>query len=106
MSMTNHPSLRTMVLATTSQDVRRCCNCTLCAAIVSDDQDISLEMLVQWVIVNDERALTCRTLWSDQLLKQTKCACANSLDIQAVVLALRGEAWRRGIRLDGDTHGE
>lgn len=106
MSMANHPSLRTMVLAATGQDVRQCCNCALCADIVSDDQDVPLEMLVQWVIVSDERALTCRTLWSDESLKQARRACANNLDIQAVILALRGEAWRRGIRLDGDTHGE
>lgn len=104
--MGNPFSLRTIVLATTGQDVRRCGNCALCEDIVCDDQDVTLEMLVQWVIVNDVRALTCRTLWSDQFMRKADGACTNDLNIPVIFLALRAEAQRRGIQPNGEHHGE
>ncbi len=98
MISTNRPSLRTIVLAAAGQDVRRCGNCALCEDIVCDDQDVPLQMLVQWVIVNDERALTCRTLWSDPFMQKADGACTNDLDVPAIFMALRAEARRRGIQ--------
>jgi hypothetical protein len=60
-------------------------------------QDISLESLLQLVVMNDEEVLTCRTLWSDTVLASARRACGSSLDIEAVLLALRDEARRRGL---------
>src|SRR5512139_1679416 len=95
--MTRAASLRSIVLAQTGQDVSRCCSCALCEDITDSRGDVSLTMVMQWILVNDERALTCRTVWSDEVLRQAEHACTNQLDIPAVLLALRAEAHRRGL---------
>ncbi len=91
-------SLRTIVLVQTGQDVNQCCSCALCEEITDDGGDVNLSMLMQWILANDERALTCRTVWSDEVLRQADHACANQLDIQAILLVLRQAAKRRGLR--------
>lgn len=91
-------SLRTIVLAQTGEDVNRCCSCALCEEITDEAGDVSLSMLLQWVLANDDRALTNETTWSDEVLRQADHVCANQLDIPAVLLALRHEAGRRGLR--------
>jgi hypothetical protein len=63
-------------------------------------QDISLEGLVQLVILNDEEVLTTRTLWSEKVLEASKRACNGEIDLEAVLLALRQEALRRGVNID------
>ncbi|HTP09307.1 MAG TPA: hypothetical protein VMP08_13720 [Anaerolineae bacterium] len=93
-------SLRTIVLAQTGEDVSRCGSCALCEEITDDAGDVTLSMLMQWILANDERALTNATIWSDEVLRKADHACANQLDIPAVLLALRDEAKRRGL------HGE
>jgi hypothetical protein len=104
--MGRYPSLRMIVLAASGQDVRKCCNCELCGDIACDDQDVPLEMLVQWVLYDDERVLTCRTLWSDQFLRRAQGMCTSNLDIEALFTALRVEAQRRGLHSNGDRHGK
>jgi hypothetical protein len=94
---TRAPSLRSSVLAQTGQDVSRCCSCALCEEITDSGGDVSLAMLFQWILVNDDRALTCRTVWSDEVLRQADHICANQLDIPVVLRALREEAHRRGL---------
>ena len=89
-------SLRAIVLAVTGQDVRRCSHCDFCAASLAPEQDLTLQSLVQLVIVNDKEALTSRTLWSERVLSSARSMCANGLNMEAVLLALRGEARRRG----------
>ncbi len=89
--------MRSIVLAQTGQDVNDCCSCALCEEIADEAGDVSLAMLMQWVLVNDERALTCRTVWSDEVLRRTDHVCANQLDIPAVLRALQEEARRRGL---------
>ena len=92
-----HAALRTVVLAATDQDVRKCRSCALCDDETFDDQDISLTMLVQMVIMNDEEVLTSRTLWSDQVFGAARHACTSALNLEAIILALRAEAQRRGL---------
>ena len=87
-----------IVLAQAGEDVNRCCSCALCEEITDEAGDVSLSMLMQWILVNDDRALTCRTVWSDDVLQRADHACANQLDIPAVMQALRSEASRRGLR--------
>lgn len=89
------PSLRALVLAETGQDVRRCSHCDFCNVLT---QDISLQMLVQLVILNDEEVLTTRTLWSEEVLQSARHACSSNLNMEAVLLALRAEAKRRGVK--------
>jgi heterodisulfide reductase subunit C len=95
--LTSRTSLRSIVLTHTGQDVNRCCSCALCEEITDEAGDVSLSMLMQWILANDERALTSNTVWSDEVLQQADHACANQLDIPAVLLALRNEANRRGL---------
>jgi hypothetical protein len=98
--LTSRTSLRSLVLAQTGQDVNRCCSCALCEEIADEAGDVSLAMLMQWILANDERALTNATVWSDDVLRMADHVCANQLDVPAVLLALRHEASRR------DLHGE
>jgi hypothetical protein len=86
------------MLAQTGQDVNHCCSCALCEEIADEAGAVSLAMLMQWILANDERALTCHTVWSDDVLREANHACANQLDIPAVLLALRHEANRRGLK--------
>ncbi len=95
--MTSRSSLYSIVLAQTGQDVRRCYSCELCEEI-TDGGDVSLSMLMQWILANDERALTNATVWSDEVLLRTDQACASQLDMPAILQALRTEALRRGLR--------
>lgn len=95
--MTRAASLRSIVLAQTGQDVSRCCSCALCEDITDSSGDVSLSMLMQWILANDERALTNATVWSDEVMRQADHACANQLNIPAVLSALREEARRRGL---------
>jgi len=96
--MTQAASLRSIVLAQTGEDVNRCCSCALCEEITDEAGDVSLSMLLQWILANDERALTSATVWSDEVLRQADHVCANQLDIPAVLLVLRSEASRRGLK--------
>jgi hypothetical protein len=95
--MSHTASLRVIVLAQTGQDVSKCCSCALCEEITDGAGDVSLSMLMQWILVNDERALTSTTVWSDEVLRQADHICTNQLDIPAVLRALREEAYRRGL---------
>jgi hypothetical protein len=95
-------SLRSVVLSQTGQDINRCCGCALCEEITDNDGDVSLSLVMQWILANDERALLCGTTWSDEVLRRANHACANQLEIPAVLQALRSEARRRGLR-QGDS---
>jgi hypothetical protein len=96
--LTSRTSLRALVLAQTGQDVNRCCSCALCEEITDEAGDVSLAMVIQWILANDNRALTCRTVWSDEVLPQADHICANQLDFPAILRALRSEATRRGLK--------
>jgi len=94
-------SLRKIVLVETNQDVHRCEGCGSCNFRQQfDDVDISLDCLVQMVLLNDVEVLTTRTLWSDSVLESIQYACRRGLDLRAIFQALRMEAFRQGIRED------
>jgi hypothetical protein len=63
--MTEPISLRQIVREATGHDVRRCGRCSYCVHFVTPDDDLSLEMMMQLVIQNDDDVLTSKTLWSD-----------------------------------------
>ncbi|RJP52410.1 MAG: hypothetical protein C4586_02860 [Anaerolineaceae bacterium] len=60
-----------------------------------EEIDIPLSSLVQLVLLNDEEALHCRTLWSDSVLEASRGACKRGLDLHAVMITLRDELTRR-----------
>lgn len=85
-------SLRSVVKKATGQDVYTCQSCNDCDIGTQDDMDIPLSSLIQLVLLNDEEALECRTLWSDSALEASRGACKRGLDLHAVLLALREES--------------
>ena len=88
-------SLRSVVKKTSGQDVYVCHACNDCDINAGDEMDIPLSSLVQLVLLNDEEALQCRTLWSDSVLEASRGACKRGLDLHAVMIALREESMRR-----------
>jgi len=98
MTSFKRPSLRSFVLAATGQDLRRCQGCLDCDAIPTADADIPLSSLIQLALLNDEEILTSRTLWSETVLEAAHSACAKNLDLAQIILALRREALKRGVR--------
>jgi heterodisulfide reductase subunit C len=91
-------TLRGMVLAATGYDIRRCGRCSYCVKHVqSDAEDLSLETMLQLVMQNDEEILTSKTLWSDSVLNRARSMCVSTMDVAAIMLALRAEARKRGL---------
>ena len=93
-------TLRAIVKDATGHDVRRCGRCSYCVPQVLPDDDLSLETLLQMVLMNDVEVLTSKTLWSDDVLRSARRMCISTLDVPAILLALRGEAQRRGVAKD------
>jgi hypothetical protein len=87
-------SLRSRVKKVTGQDVYLCQSCNDCD-IQARDLDIPLSSLIQLILLNDEEALQCRTLWSDSALEAARGACKRGLDLHAVMTALREESMRK-----------
>jgi len=90
-------SLRKLILIQTGQDVSRCRACQFCDGIPSHEMDIPLTSLVQLINLNDEEVLTCKTLWSEEVLTYAKEACSRQLNLEAIILTLRNEAVQRGL---------
>jgi len=85
-------SLRGIVRKATGQDVYVCHACNDCDIDARDETDIPLSSLVQLILLNDEEALQCRTLWSDSVLEASRGICKRGLDLYAVMIALREES--------------
>lgn len=88
-------TLRSYVKKATGQDVFTCQACADCDSKLDEEMDIPLSSLVQLILLNDEEALQCRTLWSDSVLEAARGACKRGLDLRAVMLALRAESLRK-----------
>lgn len=88
-------TLRSYVKKATGQDVFTCQACADCDNKAVEDMDIPLSSLIQLILLNDEEALQCRTLWSDSALETARGACKRGLDLCAVMLALREESRRK-----------
>ncbi len=91
------PTLCAIVLRTAGQDLRGCALCGRCSADLEPEMDLTVRRLVQMVLADDGQALESRTLWSSQVLGRAAGLCPFGLDLETVLLALREEAWRRGI---------
>jgi heterodisulfide reductase subunit C len=95
--MTPCPTLRTIIINATGQDLRTCRGCMVCDLPRNDGMDVSLGALVQLVLMNDDEVLTTRTLWSDTALQSARTACMRNLNLETALLALRDEAKKRGV---------
>ena len=84
-------SLRIIVKKATGQDVHVCQSCNDCDIGTREDMDIPLSSLIQLILLNDEEALQCGTLWSEAALEAARGACKRGLDLHAILLALREE---------------
>jgi heterodisulfide reductase subunit C len=93
-------SLRQIVREATGYDVRRCGRCSYCVHFATPEDDLSLETMMQLIMQNDEEVLTSKTLWSDEALKRARRMCVSTMDVTAIILALRDEARRRGVSQD------
>lgn len=91
------PSLKRIVKEATGQDISRCQACLDCEVSCPEDVDIPIGSMVQMVMFDDEEVLTCRTLWSDCVLRKARLACSRGIDIHGMMLALRSEAQQRGL---------
>lgn len=92
-------SLRKLVLENTHQDVSRCRSCGSCNLKQNiEEMDISLDSLIQLVLLNDEEVLTSRTLWSDEVFTAIEYSCQRGLDLRSIFLVLRAEASRRKLK--------
>jgi hypothetical protein len=59
--------------------------------------DLTVWGLIHGVLVNDASILESDTLWSSRVMGQAAQMCAQGLNLEPVLLALREEGWRRGI---------
>ena len=100
MSEQTQRTLRAVIKDATGHDVRRCGRCSYCVKHAMPDDDLSLETLLQMVLMNDVEVLTSKTLWSDAVLQSARRMCISTMDVPAIMLALRGEAHRRGLAKD------
>lgn len=95
--MTSSRSLR-RVLRDAGVDLAQCHACMDCTVPCPEELDIPLGTLVQMALYNDEEVLSSRTLWSECVLRAARQACKRGLDLGTIILLLRDEAGRRGIR--------
>ncbi len=88
-------TLRRVIKQATGQDIQICHACYDCDVPLAEEMDIPLGSLVQLALLDDEEALSSRTLWSDAVLEASHGACKRGLDLPAVMIALREESVRR-----------
>ena len=88
-------ALRRVIKQATGQDIQVCHACYDCDVPLADEMDVPLGSLVQLALMDDEEALSSRTLWSDAVLEASRGACKRGLDLRAVMIALREESLRR-----------
>jgi heterodisulfide reductase subunit C len=87
--------LRRVIKLATDQDINICHACYDCNVPLAEEMDIPLGSLVQLALLDDEEALSSRTLWSDAVLEASHGACKRGLNLPAVIVALREESLRR-----------
>ncbi len=91
------PTLCAIVLRAAGQDLRGCTLCGQCSAELEPGMDVTIRRLMQMVLANDGDVLESRTLWSSRVMGCATHLCPFGVDLETVLLALREEAWRRGI---------
>jgi heterodisulfide reductase subunit C len=102
--MTDRGTLRSVILAETGQDIRKCAACQRC--YVNDSLqaqfDLPLTEIVTAARRNDEAALLNRTIWVVAKAQPETVRCSKGLDLVAVAGVLCEEARLRGFADDED----
>ena len=93
----NRAPLRFIVLNQSGQDVNECSQCDSCDCEFAPSWDLRPCEVLQLIRNNDERALTCKTIWTCQDCQECYVTCPSEIDFGAVAYALRQEAQKRGI---------
>ncbi len=92
------PPLASIVLARTNEDVRLCQACDECRDLLAEGMDLTFGEILRFAARNDERSITCHSLWRCEPLLGKPAHCPAGIDIPAVIRTLRQEALRRGYR--------
>ena len=87
-----------VVLARSSQDVRLCMACDQCRDLQAEGMDLTFGEIMRFAARDDERAITCDSLWRCEPLLDKMVKCPSGIDVPFVIRALRQEALRRGYR--------
>ena len=87
-----------VVLSRTSQDVRLCQACDQCADLHAEGMDLTFGEILRLAARNDERSITCDSLWRCEPLLGKMGQCPSGIDVPIVIRTLRQEALRRGYR--------
>ena len=102
--MPDRGTLRSVILAETGQDIRKCTACQRC--YVNDSLqtqfDLPLTEIVTAARRNDEAALLNRTIWVVAKAQPETVRCSKGLDLVAVAGVLCKEARLRGFADDED----
>ena len=102
--MTDRGSLRSIILTTTGQDVRKCTACQRCYINkeLETNFDLPLDEIVMAARRNDEAAIINRTIWVLAKAQPGAVKCSNGLDLVAIARALCREARLRGLADEED----
>ncbi len=102
--MTDRRTLRSVILAETGQDIRKCTACQRCYVngSLQTQFDLPLTEIVTAARRNDEAALLNRTIWVVAKAQPETVRCSKGLDLVAVAGALCEEARLRGFADDED----
>ncbi len=100
----NRGPLRFIVLNLSGQDIGDCSQCECCECQFSSRWDLHPCEVINLIRNNDERALTCKTVWACQDCQECYVNCPNELDFGAIAYALRQEAQKRGIHPPAREH--
>ena len=95
-----------IVLSGCGEDVRRCTSCWGCEALTAPEMDLSIGELMQGAARNDERVLTCTSLWKGPPLPR-RIVCAQGKPARTAYRVERAGSFRSLLRLrlrTGRTH--
>jgi heterodisulfide reductase subunit C len=90
--------LRYVVLAKTGEDLGLCMACDQCRDLLAEGMDLTFGEILRFADSDDERSITCDSLWRCEPLLGKAKHCPSGIDIPAVIRTLRQEALRRGYR--------
>lgn len=93
--------LRFTILNATGLDIAACSSCDSCeeGCPHAHEWDLHPSEVLYWARRNDNRALTCRTIWLCAQCQTCGIICPNGVPFETVAAALRTEARLRGLNI-------